>query len=519
MNRFYSFILSIVMAMVCGAATVNAQTPDPNFHIYLCFGQSNMEGNASPEAIDRVSPGSRFKMLSCVDMPALGRQKGKWYVATPPLCRQGTGLTPADWFGRTLIQYLPEEIKVGVVHVAVGGAPIELFDEDISQAVGYWDGQADWYINYCKEYDMNPYRRLVTMAKEAQKVGVIKGILLHQGESNNGQSDWAAKVKKIYDRMLSELGLEPNSIPLLAGETVRSEMQGSCGWHNVNALPNLPKLIPNAYIISSKGLEQKGDGLHFTAAAYRQIGKRYAAKMYELLTGETIDVEQPAEPTEFYVDDKNEVKNEAANLNGRNLVVTDADKENFFYVADGNQNVQLGKMADWGNYSYNYLLFKKVTDAKCTTKGNLYTIQLANANGQNFALWGTNGYLNTPPGTWCLFALGLTGQNNANMYGQDANYHGLWKVDYEEGKGYVIQNVGAAEAGKNSYITPTSGTPVAAKSYVRLFSEISLSSANGIESVTTADAQPIRIFDLTGRRLMTPQKGINIINGKKYYVK
>ena len=29
--------------------------PDPNFQIYLCFGQSNMEGNAAIEAQDRKS--------------------------------------------------------------------------------------------------------------------------------------------------------------------------------------------------------------------------------------------------------------------------------------------------------------------------------------------------------------------------------------------------------------------------------------------------------------------------------
>ena len=27
---------------------------DPNFYIYICFGQSNMEGNAQPESIDKT---------------------------------------------------------------------------------------------------------------------------------------------------------------------------------------------------------------------------------------------------------------------------------------------------------------------------------------------------------------------------------------------------------------------------------------------------------------------------------
>ena len=34
---------------------------DPNFHIYLCFGQSNMEGNARIEPQDRENINTRFK--------------------------------------------------------------------------------------------------------------------------------------------------------------------------------------------------------------------------------------------------------------------------------------------------------------------------------------------------------------------------------------------------------------------------------------------------------------------------
>ena len=55
-----------------------------------------------------------------------------------------------------------------------------------------------------REYDNDPYGRLVEMAKKAQQQGVIRGILLHQGESNTGQQDWPLKVKKVYERLLSD---------------------------------------------------------------------------------------------------------------------------------------------------------------------------------------------------------------------------------------------------------------------------------------------------------------------------
>ena len=49
------------------AATEQVGKPDPNFYIFLCFGQSNMEGNARPEAQDLTSPGPRFLLMPAVD--------------------------------------------------------------------------------------------------------------------------------------------------------------------------------------------------------------------------------------------------------------------------------------------------------------------------------------------------------------------------------------------------------------------------------------------------------------------
>ena len=88
------------------AAAEQVAQPDPNFYIFLCFGQSNMEGNARPEAVDLESPGPRFLLMPAVDFPEMGerpaRKMGEWCQASAPLCRANTGLTPADWFGRHL---------------------------------------------------------------------------------------------------------------------------------------------------------------------------------------------------------------------------------------------------------------------------------------------------------------------------------------------------------------------------------------------------------------------------------
>ena len=258
-----------------------AEQGDANFHIYLCFGQSNMEGNAAVEAIDKQNVPERFQMLPAVDFNS-SKKMGVWCTAVPPLCRPGTGLTPVDYFGRTLVENLPEDIKVGVINVAVGGAKIELFMEEFKDA--YIASEKDWFQAYCAQYNNDPLGRLIEMGKIAQKSGTIKGILLHQGESNNGASDWCGKVAEIYKRICYYLGLAPDKTPLLAGETLYKDQGGACYWHNQAALPKLKKAVPNSYVISAKDIPGNGkDAWHFSAEGYRMFGKRYAEQMLKLL--------------------------------------------------------------------------------------------------------------------------------------------------------------------------------------------------------------------------------------------
>lgn len=277
----WTFILIICLI----ANSIIAQ--DKNFHIYLCLGQSNMEGHARPQAEDSAGVSERFKVLAAVDCDNRGRQKGSWYTALPPLARCYTGLTPADYFGRTMVEHLPDNVTVGVINVSVGGCKIELFDKVNFQS--YVDGSPDWLKNTVKAYEGNPYQRLVDMARIAQKSGVIKGILLHQGESNTGDTLWPQKVKGVYENLLRDLDLKPNSVPLLAGQLVSEDQNGACASMN-KIISTLPQVIPNAHVISSVGCEGVKDRLHFSAGGYRKLGRRYAATMLALM-GKKITVE------------------------------------------------------------------------------------------------------------------------------------------------------------------------------------------------------------------------------------
>jgi hypothetical protein len=259
---------------------LNAFSQDTNRFIFLCFGQSNMEGFPGIVEEDKGPVNDRFQMFAAVDFPKLDRKKGNWYPATPPLSRPSAGLGPADYFGRTLVSNLPPQIKVGVVNVSIGGCKIELFMPDKYQ--DYAATAPRWMTNTIATYSGNPYQHLVAMAKLAQKDGVIKGILLHQGESNTNDKEWPDKVKAVYENLLKDLNLKAEDVPLLAGEVVGADQKGACASMN-KIIDDLPKTIPTAHVISSEGCAALPDRLHFTPAGYRELGKRYAETMLPLL--------------------------------------------------------------------------------------------------------------------------------------------------------------------------------------------------------------------------------------------
>jgi len=268
-SRVVSLFFSLGLAVSAFAA------PDPNFHIYLAFGQSNMEGQGTIESQDKtVDP--RFQMLSTIDN-FNGRKLGTWNDAIPPLANKHGGLGPTDYFGRTLVEKLDPQIKVGVVVVAVAGCSIVLFDPPVSQS--YWNQQAGWFMDIVKDYGDDPYQRLVDMAKKAKEDGVIKGIIFHQGETDEGDSDWPNKVKKVYDRLVKDVGLDAN-IPFFAGEV---PYQGSSKGTN-NNIRKLPNVSKNFYLVSAEGLNDLDMmRIHFSSQGYRDFGKRYAEKVMEVL--------------------------------------------------------------------------------------------------------------------------------------------------------------------------------------------------------------------------------------------
>lgn len=251
---------------------------DPNFHIYLCFGQSNMVGQGTIEEQDR-NVDERFKVFQALDCPNLGRVKETWYTANAPNCQCYTRLSPVDYFGRTMVENLPENITVGIINVSISGCDIRIFDKDIYQDYDATYPES-WFLDQVTAYGENPYQYLINLAQLAQQDGVIKGILLHQGETNNQQIAWPTYVQKIYTDMLTDLSLDATNVPILAGELVSAP--GNCCAVMNPIINQLPNVIPNAHVISSAGCEAQDRG-HFNSQGYRLLGTRYADKMLPLL--------------------------------------------------------------------------------------------------------------------------------------------------------------------------------------------------------------------------------------------
>lgn len=74
-KNYRIFFMNLCLPMGTLASNGGNVSPDPNFQIYLCFGQSNMEGNAAIEDIDRTGVNPRFMAMYAVDDEKLDGKK------------------------------------------------------------------------------------------------------------------------------------------------------------------------------------------------------------------------------------------------------------------------------------------------------------------------------------------------------------------------------------------------------------------------------------------------------------
>lgn len=362
--------------LFCGAFAA----PNPNFHIYVAYGQSNMAGAGDIESGDQV-PHDRFLMISGVDCNArkgntnIKLVKGQWAKAVPPMFHCYESLSVADYFGRYMADSLPG-ITIGIIPVAVGATSIRLFDKD--QWQNYYPTAADYIQGWAKDYDANGnvYASIVALGKKAMEVGVIKGVIFHQGESDGADDNWRKTVHKTYADMLKEWGLAETDVPFVAGEMLQTN-DACCGSKNggVNALKDY---FVKFGIASSQGLGGR-DIYHFNHEGYVTMGKRYAEQMLKLIdrtvdpNAPPVDVEDPNnstvpdEPPEEYgpyttvIQIPGTVEAENYNKGGANIAYSDIDKTNQgaqyrgdevdIYMAGMGMAIGYTQASEWLKYS------------------------------------------------------------------------------------------------------------------------------------------------------------------------
>ena len=292
--------------------------PNPNFHIYIAYGQSNMAGNGDiVPAEDQAKDPKNFIMLASHTANASSRsgstkqsiETGKWYPAIPPMFHAFEKLSPADYFGRAMVDSLPG-VTVGIIPVAIGAVAIKAFDKD--QYKAYFSSAASYIQSWAKDYDSNPYQRIVDLGKKAKEVGVIKGFIFHQGETDGAGSDWQNAVYKTYKDFITALELDENEVPFVAGEMMNDPTgnsgQGSCCSSKNAGIAQLKSKFKKFGLASSQGLKGNGkDPYHFGREGVIELGRRYCSEMLKLID-KTIDPDAPAvnlvDPTQSTVADE-----------------------------------------------------------------------------------------------------------------------------------------------------------------------------------------------------------------------
>lgn len=256
----YSAILILSLASSSLAAEPVKLPAKEKFHLFLLVGQSNMAGRGAVESQDKTAH-PRVLMLNKAD---------EWAPAVDPIHfdKGSAGVGLGRTFGILMAEANPD-VTIGLIPCAVGGSPIDVWRPGKHYA----------------PTKSHPWDDAIRRAKVAQQSGELKGILWHQGEADSNAKlapGYAAKLQKLASEFRRELGVEA---PFIVGQL--GQFAGN-PWDEFRkqvdqAHRDLAKQIPLSAYVTSDGLTDKGDKVHFDAASYREFGKRYFAAYTRLM--------------------------------------------------------------------------------------------------------------------------------------------------------------------------------------------------------------------------------------------
>ncbi|MHC5053847.1 MAG: sialate O-acetylesterase [Planctomycetota bacterium] len=220
--------------------------PREALHVYLLIGQSNMAGRA-PFTKEESGPVPRCYLLD---------DKDRWEPARNPLnchstIRKGLGMqkmNPGYTFAKAMLEK-DDAISIGLVVNAKGGTSIR-----------QWARGTRFY------------KEALRRTQAAQKTGVLKGVLWHQGESDAKDAKYLDKLKALVADIRRDL--KQTDLPFVAGQVNNVKLVN-------DQIARLPEVVPSTGFVSSDGLKAM-DRWHFDAKSMRILGRRYAEAMLKI---------------------------------------------------------------------------------------------------------------------------------------------------------------------------------------------------------------------------------------------
>ncbi len=238
------------------AQSVEVPRDPTKFHLFLLAGQSNMAGRGKVSESDRkVDP-----HVLTLD------KKGKWVAAVDPIHFDKPGIAGVG-LGKAFAKSYAEShpgITVGLIPCAVGGSPISSWEPG----------------GYHTSTKTHPYDTAIARTKLAMRKGTLEGVLWHQGESDC-KAELSVVYKEKLHRLIKRLRTTFNNerLPFIAGQMGQfKERPWNADKKLVGSIhETLPSQVSLTGFVKSNELTHKGDKIHFSSEAYRELGRRYHA--------------------------------------------------------------------------------------------------------------------------------------------------------------------------------------------------------------------------------------------------
>jgi len=188
-------------------------------------------------------------------------------------------LSPAFYFSKTLAEKYPGR-SIGIVSNALGA----------SELVS-WEPSGDSYKN------------TVTLLRAAlAQGGTLRGIIWHQGEQDArdaaSMATYLPRLNAMVDSLRGEFGVKAKDCPFIAGELSYEWVAYNNVSFNATVLPAFVSASRNTDYISAAADPQNpqagglmgyanpalgaSDMVHFNSESQRELGRRYAEKMFEM---------------------------------------------------------------------------------------------------------------------------------------------------------------------------------------------------------------------------------------------